>query len=351
MRVLEISPYDFAAPGGVQGQVLGLAAAFERTGIEVAVAGPNARAVGGLDLGFGVPIAANGSVARVALNPAGLARLRRCRDVDIVHLHEPVAPLIAQAALLFLGDLPVVGTFHRSGVSIWYRVWGKIAYPLTVRLSSAVAVSALAAETASNGAGAYPVKVIPNGIDLRRFSSVSSKPIGKRILFVGRLEPRKGIEVLLEAMRSVRTPGATLTIVGDGPLNGVVQSAARRDLRIRTLGTVGDEMLFRELRAADLLVAPSISGESFGVVLLEGMAAGCAVVASDIRAYREVLGDRDFPVLVPPGSAAALALAIEQVLSNPKAASLLRQDGVERVLQYDFGVIAQEYLALFETLV
>ena len=351
MRVLEVSPYDLAAPGGVQGQVLGLAAALESLGAEVTVAGPNAAACGGLDLGQGVPVPGNGSVARVALDPLPLARLRGCRGVDVVHLHEPIAPLVAQATLSLLGDLPVVGTFHRSGVSLWYRAWGRAVRPLTERLSAAVAVSPMAAETATLGAGVRVDRVIRNGIDLKRFSAPGKDVPGNRILFVGRLEPRKGVTVLLEAIRGLGAPGASLTIIGDGPLRPAVAAAATRDPRIRVLGRVGDDELVKELTAADLLVAPSISGESFGVILLEGMAAGCAVIASDIPAYRQVLGDRGFPSLVPPGSAEQLALAIDEVCSSSDLASLLRQDGMERIPQYDFQEVAREYLALFASLV
>jgi phosphatidylinositol alpha-mannosyltransferase len=336
VRVALVCPYSWSTPGGVQTHVAGLRDALLRRGIEAQVLAP---ADGPVDdavpLGRTIPFSWEGTVTRVALSPATAARVaRRVRGFDVVHVHEPMLPAAGMTAV-WAAKGPVVGTFHMVGRRpFWYRLWKPVVAPTAAKLAARIAVSPAARDfVAQVLPGAYDL--IPNAIDTSAFAS--GERGGKRIVFVGRGEPRKGLPVLLEALE--RLPGdVTLDVVG---ANGVERP------RVRAHGHVGDEARRELLAQADVLVAPSLGGESFGVVLLEGMAAGLPVVASDISGYRDVLPP-DAGRLVPPGDAGALAGTLAQLLDDEALRARLGGAGRREVKRYDWDAVVDDVVAVYE---
>lgn len=299
LRVAMVCPYDLARPGGVQGQARGLADALRRLGHEVLVVAPESS----------VGVRANGAVAPVSLSPAAAGRARRAVErwrPHVVHLHEPMAPMLGYGFLLG-HRWPTVATFHRSGAGAGYLATAPLARWACSRIDVRCAVSEAAARTAASvGGGSY--EVLFNGVDLARFRwPRPQRDDPPAVLFLGRHEQRKGLGVLLEAFSSLAAP-AQLWIAGGGPETGRLRAAYPQTGRIRWLGTVSDEDVVDRLARAAVLCAPSLGGESFGMVLLEAMAAGCPVVASDIPGYHEAAGG--LATLVPPGDPRALAAAL-----------------------------------------
>lgn len=362
MRVALVAPYDLGAPGGVQGQVLGLARALASIGDEVLVVAPGQPttwlgdpAGGGVRVagtGAVVAVPANGSRAPLAASPlAGRRALAALADFapEVVHVHEPFVPGPALAATRG-ARAPVVATFHRAGAGAGYRIAGLLLRPLARRPALLVAVSEAARSTLCQVIGrvADDAEVVANAVDLERFARAKARarPCGRRrIVFVGRLERRKGVEVLLEALRRLPAP-VEVVVVGDGPLRGRLTAAAPEGVRFA--GRLEDEAMADEVASADVLVAPSLEGESFGVVLLEAMAAGTAVVASDLPGYRLAAGDA--ARLVPPGDAAALAAALAGLFADPKARARLVAGGLERAATAGFTAQATAYRERYERL-
>ena len=240
-------------------------------------------------LGASVPTAANGSVAPVAPDPAAALRtIRVLRDerFDIVHLHEPLAPGPTWTAIL-ASESPLVGTFHRAGESPWYRFARGPSKWAARKLALRCAVSELALKTAQEALGGQ-YELVWNGIDLSLLASATPWPTtGPTVLFLGRHEPRKGLEILIDAVVRYGLE-ARVWVAGRAGQTAQLKESTLGDPRFDWLGTITEEEKLRRLRGADVLVAPSLHGESFGMVLLEGMAAGAAVVASDIPGYANV---------------------------------------------------------------
>lgn len=370
MRVAMVCPYDWSVPGGVQAQAEGLASALQRAGLDVVVVAPvtdptRQRLSGDFELvgvGKSVSFAANGSRAPVAPTPAAMARtvaaLRRIRS-DVVHVHEPLVPGPPLAALI-AGPRPMLGTFHRSGWDALYRAEGLALRRAAHRLDAAVAVSDAARETAAKVLGSHlgPISVIPNGVDLQRYAGgagVDSMPAPLTIVFVGRHEERKGLVVLLEAFERLKKDAtssdvrsARLNVVGDGPATTQLKERFGGDDAVVWLGAVDDEEKARLLACADVFVAPSVRGESFGVVLLEAMAAGTPVIASDLPGYRLAAGEA--ALFVPPADAPALAAELEVVLADSSERERLRGLAEKRVRGFSLDAIAEQYVALYESL-
>ncbi|HTV12643.1 MAG TPA: glycosyltransferase family 4 protein [Acidimicrobiales bacterium] len=354
LRVAMVCPYSLSIPGGVQGQVMGIAKAMRELGVEV-------RALAPCDgpppepwvspLGASVPTAANGSVAPIAPDPsAALRTIRALRDeqFDIVHLHEPLVPGPTLTALVF-SDRPLVGTFHRAGDIAWYRALKVPGRWAARRLSVRCAVSGLALATARRALGGQ-YELLWNGIDIGLVNAASAWPTnGPTVLFLGRHEPRKGLAVLVEAVMQ-QGVDARVWVAGDGPQSRALREATMGDARFEWLGTIDEEEKLRRLRGADVLVAPSLHGESFGVVLLEGMAARATVVASDIAGYANVArGSRD-AFLVPPGDPAALAGALQKALAGGPEVKAMQESAYQRAAAHSLGALAQKYLELYEPL-
>src|SRR4051812_43281712 len=266
-------------------------------------------------LGNSVPTAANGSVAPIAPDPsAQLRTIRALRDeaFDVVHVHEPLAPGPTQTAMFFK-TAPLVGTFHAAGSSAAYKWFSPGVKWLAKRLDLRVAVSDDAEAMAEAALGGR-YTVLFNGVEVAMFAKATPSPTeGPTILFIGRHEPRKGLEVLLEAMTDL-PPSTRLWIAGDGPDTDRLRARSAGDVRIEWLGRISDEEKASRLRAADVFCAPSLGGESFGVVLLEAMAASTPVVASDLPGYANVARAGRDAILVPPGDARALSAALLGVL-------------------------------------
>ncbi len=296
MKIAMLSPYALTRPGGVQGQVIGLAHSLRARGHDVTVLGPADAGVpvpegAGEHFVIGRPTAlhSNGSVAPVALWPDAAARVERfvrTGGFDVVHVHEPLAPMAAYG-LVLTAPLPMVGTYHRAGVSRWVPLLKPLAGLVGRRMQIRVAVSEAARETGLRSGGG-DFEVLFNGVDVARFESApprhdeQGRPV---VVFLGRHEGRKGLNVLLDAFALLDRP-AVLWVAGDGPGSEVQRRRHPESDRVRWLGVLSDDEVASRLAGADVLCAPSLYGESFGMVLLEGMAAGCAVVASDIEGYR-----------------------------------------------------------------
>lgn len=341
MRVGLVCPYSWSVPGGVQAHVAGLADALRGLGVEAEILAPtDGPADGVLPLGGSVPIPSNGSVQRVALSPGAVARtarLIRGRGYDVVHVHEPFLPAACLTALA-AARVPVVATAHMyRRALLWYGVFAPVVRLAVRKVDALLAVSPLAAEYARRGTGRV-AEVVPNGIDHAGLASLLPERLGGRILFVGRDEPRKGVGVLLEAFSGLRRE-AELVLVGP-------TSDSRRAGRVSSLGRLPEGGLRRELARADVLVAPSLGGESFGVVLLEAMAAGVPVVASDIPGYRAVLPP-DAGRLVPPGDADALAAVLDGLLADAELRERLGAAGREAAAAYAWPRVAEQVLAVY----
>ena len=371
-RVALVCPYSLSRPGGVQGQVLGLARSLGRLGHDVTVFAPTDSpddAPDGLpfvDTGHSLSVRANGSVAPVSLSPSAAVRaLRQLRALqpDVVHVHEPFAPGLPYALLAVRHLPPLVATFHRAGGSHLYTLASPVTRPLSRRIAVRCAVSEAAAATATAALGGT-FEVLFNGIETDRFEGVEPWPTeGPTVMFLGRHEERKGLAVLLEAWNRVLdgpdrhlgdTPTPVLWVAGDGPETAALRRRFPPSAAVRWLGVIDEEEKVRRLVAADVLAAPALGGESFGMVLLEAMAARTVVVASDIDGYRDAAGGR--AVLSPPGDPAALATALRGVLDGDLAGGAdgrrsWLDAGFERARRWSMSDLAVRYGALYDSAV
>ena len=371
-RVALVCPYSLSRPGGVQGQVLGLARSLGRRGDDVTVFAPLDRpedAPVGLEFvasGHSVSLRANGSIAPVLVSPvAALSALKQLRSFgpDVVHIHEPFAPGLTYALLAARDVPPLVGTFHRSGRSVLYTMLRPLTRPLVRRLAVRCAVSEAAASTATTALGGT-FEVLFNGIEIDRFEDVEPWPTdGPTVLFLGRHEERKGLAVLLEAWEQVARTGRVphegglntthrpvLWVAGDGPDTEALKRRHPESTSVRWLGVVAEEEKVRRLVAADVLAAPALGGESFGMVLLEAMAARTVVVASDIDGYRDAAGGR--AVLAAPGDPSALAKALTGVLvgnvaGRERGRGAWLEAGAERAARWSMADLAEGYDKLY----
>lgn len=368
MKIALVSPYDFTHPGGVSEHVAHLRSEFQALGHDVTVMAPRSRK-GGLEVtddfvgvGRTVAIPGNGSTVRltfdVTLYAAVKAMMRRER-FDIVHVHEPLVPALPYMVLLN-SDAVNVATFHAHGSSsgAWYTAFKPYMNLLMSRIDSRIAVSEPAREFVSQYFGG-PYETIPNGIDIDRFGDPEPLPWAfdgrPRILFVGRFtEPRKGFKYLLRAMPLVQQqfPDARLVVVGTGKpekFEGLMERY--RVANVDFIGFVPPSELPRYYASCDVFCAPSIKGESFGIVLLEAMAAGTPVVASDLPGYRRLTDDGRAATLVPPGDAAALADALRAVLSRRPGPSSAVQHGTALAAACSIDLLAGHYEQIYRRVI
>lgn len=354
MRIAQISPYSLSVPGGVQGQVLGLARAQRALGQEVVVlapcdAPPPERGV--IPLGRSLSLAANGSVAPVSFHPASWWRTivaLREESFDVLHLHEPLVPGPTLAGLVY-GATPTVGTFHRSGTSRAYRAFRPVVQALAARISVRCAVSPEARATAQEALGGT-YELLGNGIELDRLVKAPAWPTdAPTVVFVGRHEPRKGLPVLLEAFSTIGMT-ARLWIIGSGPETAQLRRRFGHVKGVEWLGVLSEDEKASRLAGAHVLAAPSLHGESFGVVLLEAMASGLAIVASDLPAYRRVCTPGEDAVLVPVGDPVALSGALRALLSDTSETERLGTRAASAVASYSMERLAESYLTLYHRL-
>jgi phosphatidyl-myo-inositol alpha-mannosyltransferase len=362
MRIGMVCPYSFDVPGGVQSHVLQLAEVMRARGHTVSVLAPSSPHVQLPDYvvsaGKAVPIPYNGSVARLQFSPMVHGKVRRWLgegDFDVLHLHEPNAPSLSMWALR-VAEGPIVATFHTSTTkSLTLSVFQGLLRPLHEKIVGRIAVSDLARRWQMEALGSDAVE-IPNGVDVAAFAHAPlldgyPRP-GKTVLFLGRYgEPRKGMTVLLSALPKLvqHFPDVEVLVVGRGDEDELRGAAGDLARHLRFLGQVDDARKASALRSADVYCAPNTGGESFGIVLVEAMAAGTAVVASDLHAFRRVLRDGAVGCLVPVGDGAALADGLIRLLRDDAARQRYIEEGRKAVGRYDWSVVADQIMRVYET--
>ncbi|MDO5711738.1 MAG: glycosyltransferase family 4 protein, partial [Micrococcales bacterium] len=367
MRIGIVCPYSFDVAGGVQFHVRDLAECLLTRGHQVSVLAPAdedtplpAYVVG---CGRAIPIRYNGSVARLAFGPLVAARVNRWLDegnFDVVHIHEPIAPSVSILAL-WVATVPIVATFHSS---LERSRAMQAAYPMVrsslEKIHARIAVSQTARQTVITHGGGDAV-VIPNGVFVDRLAAGRGRPRWRGLVadgaptlaFLGRIdEPRKGLPVLLAALPRVLAahPGTRLYIAGYGDLEA---ARARLDPDLTRacefLGPISEEDKADLLASVDIFVAPHTGGESFGIVLVEAMAAGAPVLASDLPAFAAVLDDGRAGLLFPVGDADALGERLVGLLGDPVARARLAREGRWRARRFDWAFVGAEVLAVYET--
>ena len=364
MRIEIVCPYSFDVPGGVQSHILQLAEVMRGLGHDVSVlapASPEAKASLPdyvVSAGKAVSIPYNGSVARLRFGPAAHRKVKKWLakgDFDVLHLHEPNAPSLSMLALQ-AAEGPIVATFHTSTTkSLTLSVFQGILRPSHEKIVGRIAVSDLARRWQMEALGSDAVE-IPNGVDVQAIASAPRLPgyprPGKTVLFLGRFdEPRKGMAVLLGALPAlVRShPDVEILVVGRGDEDELREQAGALAGHLRFLGQVDDAVKASALRSADVYCAPHTGGESFGIVLVEAMAAGTPVVASDLHAFRRVLLDGEAGRLVAVGDPDALGAALIEVLDDDAERERLVAAGTLAVQRYDWSVVARQIMRVYET--
>jgi len=374
VRIALVSPYSWTYPGGVTRHIEALAAELSAGGHEPRIiapfdpddalsrrlhrgarAGANPVPEGFVSLGRTMGFPANGAVSNVCTTPFAVQELRRelrRGDYDVVHIHEPVVPVVGWDALVSAGELPLVGTFHTYSENRLTN--GFAAVPLggrrrMNRLHARIAVSEAAAWTARRFYGGH-YRIIPNGVHLQA-PPEPEQPAGEgrelRILFIGQAVERKGLPILLRAFEALREHvPASLTLVGASA--GEVAHMTLEDGDVRALGKVSEEVKLAELARADVLCAPSLGGESFGMVLTEAFAAATPVLASDIPGYRDVLRDGQDGLLTAPGDALGLAEALRRMALEPRLRERMARSARERSERYAWPHVAGEVLQSYE---
>ena len=349
MRIGIVCPYSFDQPGGVQAHILDLAEVLIARGHHVEVLGPASEKT---ELpgyvtrgGRSVPIRYNGSVARLTFGPVVRTRIREFITrgrFDVLHIHEPNSPSYSLAAL-WMATGPIVATYHASSAgSLLLQVARPLLRPALEKVRGGIAVSEMARRWQVEQLGGDPV-LIPNGVDTATFEAArrpreaGDGPV--EVVFLGRLdEPRKGLDILLRALdildREVR-----VTVIGGG--------RERHVTGVDFVGRVSDEEKTAILGRADVYVAPNTGGESFGIVLVEAMAAGCAVVASDIEAFAAVIGDAG--LLFRMGDSADLADKLRLLIDDPAIRAGLIDAGERRARRFDWDTVARDVLTVYET--
>jgi phosphatidylinositol alpha-mannosyltransferase len=377
VRIALLSPYSWTYPGGVTRHIEALARELAAGGHEPRIlapfdpddalsrrlhrgAPPQARALPDdfVSLGRTVGVAANGAVSNMALTPHAVFTLReelRSGGYDVLHIHEPVVPTVAWDALCSAGELPLVGTFHTYSENLLTNGVAAVALGgrrRMNRLHVRIAVSEAAAWTARRFYGGR-YRIIPNGVSLPGDGAAPSAAAdgedgeALRILFIGQAVERKGLPVLLRAFEALRDQiPATLTLVGAS--EGEVAHMMLDGRGVTALGKVSEERKLAELAGADVVCAPSLYGESFGMVLTEAFAAGAPVIASDIPGYRDVLRDGIDGQLVPPGDALALAEALRRVALDARLRQRMAIGARERAERFAWPNVATEVLESYE---
>jgi phosphatidyl-myo-inositol alpha-mannosyltransferase len=363
VKVGLVCPYTWDVPGGVQAHVHDLAIALIGLGHDVSVITPadddSALPPYIVSTGRAVPVPYNGAVARMAFGPLSARRVRRWLregEFDVVHVHEPTTPSLSLLATWSF-DGPIVATFHTS---VQRARTLAAAYPILQtaleKISARIAVSQAARRTLVEHLGGDAV-MIPNGVSMASFADVEPFPgwpgDGGALGFLGRFdEARKGLPVLLAAFEKLAEsrPGLRLLIAGPGDPDEVRDAlpAGVAD-RVELLGLVSDADKARMLASVDVYVAPNIGGESFGIVLLEAMAVGTPVIASDLEAFRAVLDDGRSGRLFATGDSDDLARVAAELLDDPEAREALSRLGKATARIYDWSTVARDIERVYET--
>ena len=365
MRIGMVCPYTWDVPGGVQEHIKDLAEALIGLGHEVSVISPadDDTPLPGyvVPAGRAVPVPYNGSVARLAFGPLSAARVRRWvkeGGFDVLHVHEPAAPSLSLLAC-WVADGPIVATAHTANPRSRVMHAAYLALQTALeKISGWIAVSEAARTTLVEHMGGDAV-LIPNGVTVSRYEKASPLPgwpgEGGVLGFLGRMEePRKGLDVLLRAFEllAAQRTGLRLLVAGPGDLDEVRAKVpeAIRD-RLILLGRVTQEDKARFYHSVDVFCAPNTGGESFGVVLVEAMAAGAPIVASDLDAFQLVLRDGRAGELFPAGDPAALAAAAARLLDDPSLRARLSAAATDAVRAYDWPMVARDVVKVYEAVV
>ena len=362
MKIGIVNPYSWDVPGGVGFHIRDLALKLRSRGHDVRVLTPSTSD----DLpewitsaGSSVSIPFNGSVANISIKPKALARTRRWladNDFDVVHVHEPVVPSVSMAAAM-LSSAPLVGTLHAAlGRSVSRAIASAPMRLYMERIGVRIAVSEEARRTLSAHHGGDAV-IIPNGVETASFRTAQpldqwvatdDRPV---IVFLGRLdEPRKGLGIFAGAIESVleRVPGTRFLIAGRGDAPDIRATVARFGDSVSFLGGISDEEKESLLAGASIYVAPQTGGESFGIVLVEAMAARTTVVASDIPAFRAVLEDGRAGALFETGNSDSLASVLTDLLGDRERLDALADAGQRASAQYDWEVVADKVFEVYK---
>ncbi len=340
MRIGLVSPYDLGRPGGVQDQVIRLADWLHDAGHDAVIVGPGTDGPdGAVLLGRTATIKANRAQTPIRLDPRLGRRLGAAlAGVDVLHIHEPLMPTVSTAAMRLKGPAKVA-TFHADPppwVRRLYR-YGRSGVRAALRGASVVTVTSPISGSSIDGIVDY--RIVPNGIDVSDYQTGPKDP--KRVAFLGRDDERKGLSALLAAWPAVRSavPGAKLSVMGatrPDPADGV-----------EYFGWVDDIVKQSVLGSAAVLCAPNLGGESFGIIVAEAMASGCAVVASSIPAFEHVAGPS--ARYCAPGDVDGLADELIALLNDPEAASALGAAAVQRVARFDGSIVAAQFVEAYET--
>jgi phosphatidyl-myo-inositol alpha-mannosyltransferase len=342
MRVVIVSPYAWDRPGGVQTHIKDLSVQLRGRGHETTVVAPTSdrpiAEAGLVTIGHAVGIPSNGSRAPIAFGPLAASGMRRTLtslQPDVLHLHEPLIPSLSLLALWNARTVPTVGTFHAAAPSsVGYRLSRAVLERAARRLTLRTAVSDAARQLVTRYfPGEY--LITPNGVDVARFATAEPLDLGpgRKVLFFGRLERRKGLEILIQAFTRLRDLDLTLIVGGSGPEEKTARALAQRlDVPARFLGRIDETDVPRLYKAADVYCAPGTGGESFGIVVLEAMAAGTPVVCSSLEGFRAIAGNA--AAIVPAGQPGPLADAIREVLGG--WGEELKRKGSARAAQFDW---------------
>ena len=366
MKVGLVSPYDFASPGGVNDHVRHLAVQLQQLGHETRIFAPSSRADVDFDsarfyrIGTPIAIPVNDSVARITLSfhlANQVAAIVADEGFDVLHFHEPLMPALP-ITMLRMSNTANVGTFHafaRSNVGYFYG--RPLLQPYLEHLHRAIAVSEPARAFVQRYFPAFPMRVIPNGVDVSVYRP-GLAPIRHlrdeclNVLFVGRLEKRKGLGDLLRAYRamSMRIPQTRLIIVGDGLLRGRVESyvARHRLPNVVVAGYVPDSVKPRYYNSADIFCAPATGAESFGIVLLEALASGLPVVATEVPGYMSVLESGRDSVTVQPKNWRELAASLVILARDAELRRRLSDYAIQKARRYSWELVASEVIEVYQ---
>lgn len=377
MKIGMVCPYSFDEPGGVQIHAIDLCTELIRRGHEVSLIGPggdDAEVPGFVEVGGGaIPIPYNGSVARLAFGPSTWRHLGDWidrHDFDVVHIHEPNSPSYSMITLA-KADGPIVATYHASASeSLVLRIFLPVLRPFLERIQGGIAVSEEARRWQVEMLSGDPV-LIPNGVDTATYRAADAMPeldSGRpRIMFLGRFtEPRKGFPLLLSSLPAIlrEVPDVEVIVVGGGDLDEMRRSLRKSRISfvegrgdpgstatVRVLGRLSEKDKAAALAASDVYVAPNSGGESFGIVLVEAMAAGAAVVASDIPAFTAVTDNGYAGRLFTNGSRRSLTRTVIDTLKDDEGRQGLVDRGFARSRDFDWDRVATQVERVYDAVV
>lgn len=364
MRIGIACGYSWDVPGGVQFHIRDLAQELIGRGHHVSVIAPSEK-TDGLEpfvhpVGAAIPIRYNGSVARLSFGPKVNREVRawlREQKLDVLHVHEPFTPSVSMLALMS-ADCPVVSTFHTAmDRSRMLSIASPLLIPMLDKIQARIAVSQEARRTAVQHLGG-DAWVIPNGVFVKnlhiadkdeRFAGTDERPT---LSFLGRLdEPRKGLPVVAKAFGAIRErhPGVRLLVAGKGDIDEARAMFGTDSVAVEFLGPITDEDKALLLGSSDIYLAPNTGGESFGIILVEAMSAGAYIVASNIPAFRAVLGDGEFGSHFSNEDGSDLARVVNAALADPKMRRETAVKAAQEAWRYDWSTVASHILSVYET--